>query len=98
VFTLEEGIRRLTSDTAQLFGVPGRGVLAPGAYADVNVFDLDALSLPLPEYVHDFPQGAGRYVQRSRGYDATLVNGQVFIEHGEPTGALAGRTLRSSDA
>jgi N-acyl-D-amino-acid deacylase len=96
VFSLEEGVRRLTSDTARLFGVHGRGVLEPGAFADVNVFDLDALSLPLPEYVHDFPEGAGRYVQRSRGYDATIVNGQVFIEGGEPTGALAGRTLRST--
>jgi N-acyl-D-aspartate/D-glutamate deacylase len=98
VFSLEEGVRRLTSDTARLFGVHGRGVLEPGAFADVNVFDLDALSLPLPEYVHDFPEGAGRYVQRSRGYDATIVNGQVFIEAGEPTGALAGRTLRSTTA
>jgi N-acyl-D-amino-acid deacylase len=97
VFTLEEGIRRLTSDTANLFGVHNRGVLAPGAYADVNVLDLDAMSLPLPEYVHDFPEGAGRYVQRGRGYDATIVNGQIFMDHGEHTGALAGRTLRSSD-
>jgi N-acyl-D-aspartate/D-glutamate deacylase len=96
VFTLEEGVRRLTSDTATLFGVQGRGVLAPGAYADVNVLDLAALSLPLPEYVHDFPEGAGRYIQRSRGYDATIVNGEMFMDHGEHTGALAGRTLRST--
>jgi N-acyl-D-amino-acid deacylase len=96
VFTLEEGVRRLTSDTAKLFGVRDRGVLAPGAYADVNVFDLDALSLPVPEYVHDFPNGAGRYVQTSRGFDTTVVNGAVFIEGGALSGTLAGRTLRSS--
>jgi N-acyl-D-aspartate/D-glutamate deacylase len=98
VFTLEEGVRRLTSETAGLFGVQGRGVLTPGAFADVNIFDLDALSLPLPEYVHDFPEGAGRYVQHSRGYDATIVNGEVFVEGGEHTGALAGRTLRSTNS
>jgi N-acyl-D-amino-acid deacylase len=97
VFTLEQGVRRLTSDTATLFGIPRRGVLEPGAFADVNVFDLDALSLPLPEYVHDFPEGAGRYVQHSRGYAATIVNGEVFVEDGECTDALAGRTLRSTD-
>jgi N-acyl-D-aspartate/D-glutamate deacylase len=97
VFTLEQGIRRLTSDTATLFGIPRRGVLQPGAFADVNVFDLDALSLPLPEYVHDFPEGAGRYVQHSRGYDTTIVNGEVFVEGGACTDALAGRTLRSTD-
>jgi N-acyl-D-aspartate/D-glutamate deacylase len=87
----------MTSDTAQLFGVRDRGVLAPGAYADVNVFDLDALALQLPEYVHDFPAGAGRYVQRSDGYRATLVNGQFFVENGVPTGRHAGRTLRATD-
>lgn len=92
---LEEGIRRITSDTARFAGIEGRGVLAPGAFADVNVIDWDALSLPLPEYVHDFPGGAGRFVQGARGYDYTLVNGQVFLEHGQHTGALAGTVLRS---
>jgi N-acyl-D-aspartate/D-glutamate deacylase len=90
-----EAIRRLTSDTAELFGVTDRGVLRPGAFADVNVIDLDGMRLPQPEYVNDFPRGAGRYVQRATGYDATIVNGAVFMEHGEHTGELAGRLLRS---
>lgn len=94
-FTVEDGVRRLTSDTAALFGVHDRGVLAPGKYADVNVFDLDELSLPLPEYVHDFPAGAGRYLQRSSGYRCTLVNGAVFMDRGTPTGRHAGVTLRA---
>jgi N-acyl-D-amino-acid deacylase len=97
-FTIEEGVRRITSDTADLFGLAGRGRLVEGAYADVNVIDLDGLSLSGPEYVHDFPGGAGRYVQRGAGYDYTLVNGQVFMEGGEHTGVLAGATLRSTDA
>jgi N-acyl-D-amino-acid deacylase len=90
-----EAIRRLTSDTAELFGVSDRGVLRPGAFADVNIIDLDGMRLPQPEYVNDFPRGAGRYVQRATGYDATIVNGAVFMEHGEHTGELAGRLLRS---
>ncbi len=94
---IEEAVRRLTSDTAQLFGIRDRGVLAPGAYADVNVIDLDGLALASPMYVHDFPGGAGRYVQGGRGYDYTLVNGQVFMDHGEHAGVFAGRTLRSTD-
>ena len=93
--TIEDAIRRMTSDTAQLFGVEGRGVLRAGAYADVNILDLDALALRLPEYVHDFPGGAGRYVQRADGYRATIVNGAVFVENGNTTGAHAGVTLRS---
>ncbi len=94
-WTIEEAIRRLTSDTADLFGVRDRGRIQPGAFADLNVIDFDGLRLPPPTYVHDFPHGAGRYVQRSEGYDYTLVNGQVFMDHGEHTGALPGTMLRS---
>jgi N-acyl-D-aspartate/D-glutamate deacylase len=97
-WSVEEAVRRLTSDTADLFGVTDRGRLTVGSFADVNVIDFDRLHLQTPEYVHDFPGGAGRYVQGSTGFDYTLVNGQVFMEHGEHTGALAGRLLRSTAA
>lgn len=96
LLTIEEAVRRLTSDTAGLFGIRDRGVLQPGAFADLNVIDLDNLRLPAPEYVHDFPGGAGRFIQHGAGYDATLVNGQVFMEKGEHTGQFPGRVLRSS--
>jgi len=95
-WSIEEAIRRLTSDTADLFGIADRGRLQVGAYADVNVIDLAGLHLPAPTYVHDFPHGAGRYVQSGGGYDYTLVNGEVFMDHGEHTGAFAGRMLMSS--
>jgi N-acyl-D-aspartate/D-glutamate deacylase len=94
-FGLEDAIRRLSSDTARLFGITDRGVLAPGAFADVNVIDLDGMRLHMPDYVHDFPGGAGRLIQKATGYDYTVVNGQVFMEKGEHTGALAGTLLRS---
>ena len=95
VLSVEEAIRGWTSDTANLFGVRERGVLKEGAYADVNVIDLDNLAIDLPEYKHDFPGGAGRYVQTGRGYEFVLVNGQVFMESGEHSGALSGQILRS---
>ncbi len=95
-WTIEEAIRRLTSDTADLFGIHDRGRLQPGAFADVNVIDFEGLRLPPPTYEYDFPHGAGRYIQRGGGYDYTLVNGEVFMDHGEHTGALPGRMLRSN--
>jgi N-acyl-D-aspartate/D-glutamate deacylase len=95
--SIEEAVRRLTSDTASLFGVRDRGVLRPGAFADINVIDFEGLRLPPPTYVHDFPGGAGRYIQRSSGYETTIVNGEVFMRAGEHTGALAGRVVRSTD-
>jgi len=96
VFSIEEGIRRLTSDTAGLFGITDRGVLRPGSFADVNVIDLDGLGVHLPEYVHDFPGGAGRYIQHASGYRATVVNGRVALTDGDHTGDFAGVLLRSS--
>ncbi|MCH7789453.1 MAG: amidohydrolase family protein [Acidobacteria bacterium] len=95
--SIEEGVRRITSDTADLVGFAHRGTLRVGAYADINVIDLDALFLPLPEIVHDFPAGAPRFVQKAMGIEHTFVNGELFMSGGEPTGALSGRLLRSSD-
>ncbi|OLT33887.1 amidohydrolase [Actinomadura sp. CNU-125] len=86
-------VRKLTLEGADLFGVPDRGVLRPGAFADVNVLDLDALDLDAPEMAADLPLGANRFVQRARGYDYTLVNGDVIVDHDEPTGKLPGRVV-----
>ena len=96
LMSIEDAIRRLTSDTATTFGIEGRGVIRVGAFADLNVIDWDGLALPVPEYRHDFPNGAGRLLGRAAGYDATIVNGQVFMEHGEHTGALAGTLIRGA--
>lgn len=92
---IEDAIRRWTSDTADLFGISDRGRLEIGSKADINVIDLEELSMEVPEYVYDFPHNAGRYTQRARGYKHTIVNGQHFMTDGVPVGNLAGRTLRS---
>lgn len=97
VLDLAEGVRRLTSDTADFIGYRDRGRVVPGAFADLNVIDLDALALPVPEIVHDFPGGVPRFVQRAHGIEHTVVNGEPFMEAGEHTGATPGRLLRSTD-
>jgi N-acyl-D-aspartate/D-glutamate deacylase len=86
-------VRKLTLEGAGLFGIAGRGVLAPGAFADANVLDLDGLYLHTPEMVDDFPLGANRFVQRARGYDYTIVNGEVLVDHDELTGSRPGRLV-----
>jgi N-acyl-D-aspartate/D-glutamate deacylase len=95
VMPVEEAVRRLTSDTAAFMGLTDRGVLREGASADVNVIDWDRLGLQMPEFAHDFPHGAGRWVQHGTGYDLTVVNGQVAFEAGEHTATFAGTVLRS---
>ena len=93
LMSLAEGVQQLTSRPADLFGFTDRGRLTVGSRADVNVLDLDRLFLPLPTYAHDFPAGAGRFVQRADGYAWTIVNGEVFMEDGEHTGTMPGRPL-----
>ena len=93
--SVEEAVRRLTSDTAQLAGLTDRGRIEVGLPADLNVIDLEALHLPLPTYQRDLPTGAGRFVQRAEGYRATVAAGEVTFVDGEHTGALPGELLRS---
>jgi N-acyl-D-aspartate/D-glutamate deacylase len=97
-FRLEDAVKMLTTDLAELWDVADRGVLRAGAYADVNVIDLDRLDLALPEVRHDLPGGAPRLTQQARGYDATIVNGAVVMERGEHTGAFPGRVLKNRRA
>jgi N-acyl-D-aspartate/D-glutamate deacylase len=98
LYTLGEAVRRMTSGPARVIGLTDRGVLAPGMRADVNVFDATAVAEQHPQVVHDFPGGATRYIQKSVGYRATLVNGEVSVENGEFTEARAGRVLRHKSA
>ena len=87
-------VHKLTLEGARLFGVADRGVVAPGAHADLNVVDLDALALDAPTMVADLPLGANRYVQRARGYDWTIVNGRILVEGDELTDERPGRVVR----
>jgi N-acyl-D-aspartate/D-glutamate deacylase len=93
-FTLEEAVRMITSAPAAAWGFPDRGVVAPGFAADLNVFDPAAVGPCLPTVVADLPAGARRLDQRATGFRATVVNGEVLLRDGEPTGRLPGRLVR----
>lgn len=93
---LELVIRKMTSDTAALYGLTDRGVIAVGKRADLNIIDLDRLTLRRPELHHDLPGGAPRLLQRAEGYVATIVSGQVVVRDGVDTGARPGALLRGA--
>jgi N-acyl-D-aspartate/D-glutamate deacylase len=96
VLSLEEAVRRMTSDPAEFFGMRDRGRIAPGMAADLVVFDPATVgSAGRPERAHDLPGGAKRIVVRSRGIDMTFVNGELTWREGTLTGAAAGQVLRS---
>jgi N-acyl-D-aspartate/D-glutamate deacylase len=92
---LETLVHGLTQRNAAHVGWADRGVVAPGYRADLNLIDLDNLSVPPPELIHDLPAGGGRLVQRPRGILLTMCAGEITFEEGAPTGALPGRLLRA---
>ena len=94
VLTLEEAVRKMTSFPAQRFGLMDRGMLRPGAWADIVVFDLERIrdratslyphTYPFENYPHRYPEGI----------DYVFVNGVLVIEGERHTGALPGQVLR----
>ena len=76
VMSLEEAVRRLTSVQADLFGLPDRGRLALGQWADVMVFDPESVAPGPVRRVADFPAGSSRLTaDQPLGMRHVLVNG-----------------------
>ena len=92
--SLEQAVHLQTGRTAEVYGFTDRGTLEPGKRADINLVDLDALTLHAPEMIFDLPAGGRRLVQRVDGYRATFVAGVQTYADGEPTGATPGRLVR----
>jgi N-acyl-D-aspartate/D-glutamate deacylase len=95
---LEWAVKRLTRDNAEAIGLLDRGLLAVGKKADINVIDYEKLAICPPEVLYDLPAGGKRMIQRTKGYEATIVAGEVVYRHGEPTNALPGRLVRGARA
>jgi N-acyl-D-amino-acid deacylase len=95
-FTLEEAVRMITLAPARAWGFHDRGLVREGLVADINVFDPDRVGPAMPTVVHDLPAGEKRIEQRSVGFLATMVGGEVTIEGGVPTGARPGRLIRGA--
>ena len=89
-------IKRLTSDNARAIGLNDRGVIRRGAKADINVIDYGRLRLHAPAVAYDLPSKGRRVIQKTDGYTATLVNGEIVSRDGRPTGKLPGRLVRGA--
>jgi N-acyl-D-aspartate/D-glutamate deacylase len=98
LFPVAWAVKRLSHDNAAAVGLNDRGLLQVGMKADLNVIDYDRLVLRGPEVVYDLPAGGKRLVQRTEGFDATVVSGTVVYRGGEATGALPGRLVRGPQA
>ncbi len=91
---LAEGIKLITRDPAISGGFLDRGLIAPGYKADLNVIDMDKLTLGRPLLVNDLPAEAGRLIMPTTGYRATIVSGVITRRDDKETGLLPGRLIR----
>jgi N-acyl-D-amino-acid deacylase len=92
---IELVVQKQASGTAAAVGLDDRGTIAVGKKADVNVIDLDHLTLHSPRSVDDLPAGGRRILQDASGYKATIVSGVVTRRDDRDTGARPGRLVRA---
>ena len=85
LFPLEQAVHRMTGVPAGVFGLAGRGTIAPGACADVTVFDAETV---IDRATFDDP------IQPAAGIETVIVNGTIVWQGGAATGARTGRALR----
>ena len=98
VVSLEQAHFHLSYMPAFLGGFRNMGYLREGASANIIVYDLENLALGPVEVAHDLPGGDWRRIRKADGYRWTLVNGEVTLEDGNPTGAMPGKLLRQGVA
>ncbi len=94
VMSLEDAHWRLSAYPAQAVGLKDRGFLAEGAPADVIVYDPDTVDALDQERLFDYPAGEWRLVQKAKGYEHIIVNGQTTFVDGACTDATPGKLLR----
>ena len=97
-FTLEQAVRKLAFDNAAAWALADRGLLKAGYRADLVLFDAARVKPAMPTVEADLPGGARRLVQKAEGISATIVNGEVTLENGKPTGRLPGALLHGPGA
>src|SRR5262249_43902822 len=94
ILSLEEAVRLVTSVPAARYGLRDRGRLAPGAAADLVMFDPARVATRPTEMVHDLPGGQRRLLQRAEGTVAGYATGTPLVEDGRPPARRPGRVLR----
>lgn len=91
--SLERAVHRITAEPADAWGIGNRGRIAPGAAADLVLFDAATIARGDEEFVSDFPGGGKRYIRHARGIDKVIVNGEITVDSGKYTKARAGRIV-----
>ena len=96
--SLSEAIKRQCADTAKVYGLDDRGILAPGYLADINIIELDKIGMSRPWVANDLPAGGKRLLQSATGYKATFKSGVMTFDNGQHSGATPGGLIRGPQA
>ena len=75
--SIESAVKKITSDTASIWGIPDRGLLQQGYIADIVIFDPQTINRGEEKYVQDVPGDGSRYVRDAMGVDTVIVGGGV---------------------
>ncbi len=88
--SLEQAVKKITADTADIWGLKDRGRIAEGCAADIVIFDADRIGRGEEHPVFDMPGNGMRYVRDAVGVDTVLVNGAIAYADGAYRDARAG--------
>jgi N-acyl-D-aspartate/D-glutamate deacylase len=93
VLSLEQAVRRLTSEPAEFFGFRSKGRIAPGMDGDLVLFDPQRVKLCPQEWINDLPGGRPRIIERSEGFAYTIIGGEIVFDHNQYLGTRSGQVL-----
>ena len=81
--SLELAIKKITSDTANIWGIKERGEIKVGYIADITIFEPDDIDRGQEYFVQDVPGDGYRYVRDALGIDQVLIQGKLAFSHKE---------------
>ncbi len=91
--SIEEAVKKITSETAGIWGMKNRGLIREGYIADITIFDADTIDRGEEYYTADVPGDGSRYIRDAKGIDTVIIGGEVAYANGEYTNAAVGRTI-----
>jgi len=94
--TIEQAVKKITLDTANIWGMKDRGVLKEGYAADVTIFNAQQIDRGDEYYTDDVPGDGHRYVRDAIGVDTVVIGGAVAYQDGEYTDSARGSIVSGS--
>lgn len=94
LLSIEQAVKKITLDTAKIWGIPERGLLQENYVADITIFDADTIDRGPEYFTQDVPGDGFRYIRDARGIDTVIIGGVVsYQQQGGYTEATRGEVL-----